>query len=164
MEDDEAFAKKLKTLMDELKSDKQIEQIIIEHSKIQGGAEIGSVEQTTTRDGSVTQKVVTGVEVGKDLKIGNVKQQTDKEVAKDEKEAFIEELVEFEDGCGEWLSQELVDKGFYEYRAYFLAAAGIAEFEDCSRVDEISLDALKFPTRISIYQVFGDIKVQGKCV
>ncbi len=76
MEDDEAFAKKLKTLMDELKSDKQVKDIIIEDSKIQGGAEIGDVEQTTTRGGSVTQKVVTGVEVGKDLKIGNVKQRS----------------------------------------------------------------------------------------
>ncbi|NES87321.1 MAG: hypothetical protein F6K10_41740 [Moorea sp. SIO2B7] len=59
------------------------------------------------------------------------------ELAKEQKEAFIEALVDFDDGCGKWLTQEGVDKGFYEYRAYWLAAAGIAEFGDCSRADEI---------------------------
>ena len=59
------------------------------------------------------------------------------EKLKQQKEAFVEDLVEFDDGFGEWLSQKGVDKGFYEYRAYFLAAAGITEFEDYSRADEI---------------------------
>jgi energy-coupling factor transporter ATP-binding protein EcfA2 len=49
------------------------------------------------------------------------------EVDKEQKEAFIKKLVEFEDGCGR----------FYSYRAYFLAAFGIAEFRGCERVDEI---------------------------
>ncbi|MEG4984663.1 HEAT repeat domain-containing protein [Microcoleus sp. BR0-C5] len=49
------------------------------------------------------------------------------EVGKEEKEAFIKALVKFKVG---W------DK-FYGYRAYFLAAAGIAEFKDCSLADEI---------------------------
>ena len=49
------------------------------------------------------------------------------EVGKKEKEAFIKALVKFKVG---W------DK-FYGYRAYFLAAAGIAEFKDCSLADEI---------------------------
>ncbi|MCU0546992.1 MAG: HEAT repeat domain-containing protein [Oscillatoriaceae cyanobacterium Prado104] len=49
------------------------------------------------------------------------------EVGKEEKEAFIKALVKFKVG---W------DK-FYRYRAYFLAAAGIAEFKDCSLADEI---------------------------
>ncbi|AFZ07200.1 putative signal transduction protein with Nacht domain [Oscillatoria nigro-viridis PCC 7112] len=49
------------------------------------------------------------------------------EVGKDEKEAFIKALVKFKVG---W------DK-FYGYRAYFLAAAGIAEFKDCRLADEI---------------------------
>ena len=61
----------------------------------------------------------------------------EKKVATVQKEAFIEALIEFDDGCGEWLNQVGVDKGFYEYRAYFLAAAGIAEFGDCSRADKI---------------------------
>ncbi|MEG4110692.1 MULTISPECIES: HEAT repeat domain-containing protein [unclassified Microcoleus] len=49
------------------------------------------------------------------------------EVGKEEKEAFIKALVKFK---VRW------DK-FYGYRAYFLAAAGIAEFKDCSLADEI---------------------------
>ncbi|MCC3590241.1 NACHT domain-containing protein [Microcoleus sp. PH2017_28_MFU_U_A] len=56
------------------------------------------------------------------------------EVGKEEKEGFIKALVEFEDGCGE----------FYEYRAYFLAAAGIAEFKDCSFADEIVSQVIKW--------------------
>ncbi|WP_373535817.1 HEAT repeat domain-containing protein [Microcoleus sp.] len=49
------------------------------------------------------------------------------EVGKKEKEAFIKALVKFEDGC----------YNFYKVRAYFLAAAGIAEFKNCSLADEI---------------------------
>jgi HEAT repeat protein/transcriptional regulator with XRE-family HTH domain len=44
------------------------------------------------------------------------------DVSKQEKQEFIKALVEFEDGC--WY--------FYRNRAYLLAAAGIAEFRDCS--------------------------------
>jgi HEAT repeat protein len=51
-----------------------------------------------------------------------------------QKEGFIEALIGFEDGCKEWLFGY---KGFYEYRAYFLAAAGIAEFKECRSADEI---------------------------
>ena len=76
MEDDEAFAQKLKELMDQLKSNEQVKQIFFKDVKIEGGAEIGDIEQTATGDGSVTQEAVTGVEVGKDLKIGNIKQQS----------------------------------------------------------------------------------------
>ncbi|WYL97594.2 MAG: HEAT repeat domain-containing protein [Gloeotrichia echinulata IR180] len=59
-----------------------------------------------------------------------------KNLGKEKKDAFIQALVTFKDGCGIWMWQD-VDKGFYDYRAYFLAAAGIAEFRDCSRTDEI---------------------------
>ncbi len=45
----------------------------------------------------------------------------------EQKEEFINALVKFEDRCGD----------FYKYRAYFIAAAGIAEFKDCSYTDEI---------------------------
>ena len=44
-----------------------------------------------------------------------------------QKEEFINALIKFEDRCGD----------FYKYRAYFIAAAGIAEFKDCSYTDEI---------------------------
>jgi DNA replication protein DnaC len=57
-------------------------------------------------------------------------------VKKEEKESFIEALIKFNDGCGEWVSEK-VDRGFYQYKAYFLAAVGIAEFKDCSSADEI---------------------------
>jgi HEAT repeat protein/energy-coupling factor transporter ATP-binding protein EcfA2/Fe-S-cluster formation regulator IscX/YfhJ len=49
------------------------------------------------------------------------------DVPKQEKEEFIKALVEFDDGC--WY--------FYRLRAYLLAAAGIAEFRDCSLRAEI---------------------------
>ncbi|MGJ5627802.1 NACHT domain-containing protein [Nostoc sp. CALU 1950] len=50
-----------------------------------------------------------------------------KDVAGEEKEEFIQALVEFDDGFGK----------FYWFQAYFLAANCIAEFRDCSRGDEI---------------------------
>ncbi len=49
------------------------------------------------------------------------------DVTKEQKESFLKALVEFEDGCS----------NFYKYRAYFLAAVGIAEFWDCKLADEI---------------------------
>jgi HEAT repeat protein/transcriptional regulator with XRE-family HTH domain/energy-coupling factor transporter ATP-binding protein EcfA2 len=56
------------------------------------------------------------------------------DVPKEQKEEFIKALVEFEDGC----------KDFYKYRAYFLAAVGIAEFENCSKADEIVAQVIKW--------------------
>jgi HEAT repeat protein len=53
------------------------------------------------------------------------------EVGKEEKEAFIKVLVEFEDG-------------FYHARSYFLAAAGIAEFKSSSLGDEIVSQIVKW--------------------
>jgi len=49
------------------------------------------------------------------------------DVERERKEQFIQALVEFEDECGD----------FYGYRAYFLAASGIAEFWNCNLADEI---------------------------
>jgi transcriptional regulator with XRE-family HTH domain len=57
-----------------------------------------------------------------------------KEVPDEQKEEFIQALVEFKDGCGR----------FYWYRAYFLAAAGIAEFRDCIRADRIVRQVVKW--------------------
>ncbi|MEG4799991.1 HEAT repeat domain-containing protein [Microcoleus sp. ARI1-B5] len=50
-----------------------------------------------------------------------------KDVDREEKEAFIQALVEFEDGCS----------SFYGFRAYFLATVLIDEFKDCSLGDAI---------------------------
>jgi energy-coupling factor transporter ATP-binding protein EcfA2 len=58
------------------------------------------------------------------------------EVTKQQKEEFIKALVSFDDGCGE--------NNFYGYRAYFLAAAGIAEFKGCSISDEVVAQIIKF--------------------
>ncbi|MGL4500494.1 MAG: HEAT repeat domain-containing protein, partial [Planktothrix sp.] len=64
------------------------------------------------------------------------------DVGSEEKEGFIRGLVEFEDGCAEWNFEE-VDRGLYEYRADFLAAAGINEFKACSLAVEIVLNVVK---------------------
>jgi hypothetical protein len=58
------------------------------------------------------------------------------EVTKQQKEEFIKALVSFDDGC--------VENNFYGYRAYFLAAAGIAEFKGCSISDEVVAQIIKF--------------------
>ncbi|WP_414513462.1 HEAT repeat domain-containing protein [Nostoc sp. PCC 9305] len=62
---------------------------------------------------------------------------------KQQKQEFIDALVNFQDRCGNW-ERENVDKGFYEYQSYFLAAAGIAEFKDCSQADEIVAQIVKW--------------------
>ncbi|MBD2007337.1 HEAT repeat domain-containing protein [Microcoleus vaginatus] len=50
-----------------------------------------------------------------------------KDVDREEKEAFIKALVEFDDGCNY----------FYGFRAYFLAGVLIDEFKDCALADAI---------------------------
>ncbi|QJB25850.1 HEAT repeat domain-containing protein [Limnospira fusiformis] len=56
------------------------------------------------------------------------------DIGDEEKEAFIRGLVEFEDGV----------RDFYEYQAFFLAAAGINEFKACSRAAEIVRQVVKW--------------------
>ncbi|MFL9458047.1 HEAT repeat domain-containing protein [Tolypothrix bouteillei VB521301_2] len=58
------------------------------------------------------------------------------DIKEEQKHEFIGALVNFQDRCGQWNRKD-VDKGFYEYKAYFLAAVGITELKDCSQVDEI---------------------------
>ncbi|MEH2383689.1 MAG: HEAT repeat domain-containing protein [Nostoc sp.] len=59
------------------------------------------------------------------------------DVKEQQKKDFIKALVEFEDGCNS--QSQIPDwKGFYEYRAYFIAAVGIAEFKDCDLADAIA--------------------------
>ncbi|MGB7375442.1 MAG: NACHT domain-containing protein, partial [Rivularia sp. (in: cyanobacteria)] len=53
-----------------------------------------------------------------------------------EKEEFIKTLVEFDDGCG--------DTNFYGFQTYFIAAAGIAEFKNCSKADKIVFQIVKW--------------------
>ncbi len=66
-----------------------------------------------------------------------------KDLAKEQKSELIKALMQFDDGCGEWSGNNQVDKGFYEYKAYFLGAAGIAEFKDFSQTDEIITQIIK---------------------
>ena len=56
------------------------------------------------------------------------------DVAKEQKEDFIQVLVEFKDDCSD----------FYHYRAYLLAAEALNYFKDCSREDAIALQILKW--------------------
>ncbi|MDB9444451.1 HEAT repeat domain-containing protein [Sphaerospermopsis kisseleviana CS-549] len=49
------------------------------------------------------------------------------DVNEEQKEAFIQALCSFQDGCGE----------FYQYRAFLLAAAGIDQFKECQLSDQI---------------------------
>ena len=56
------------------------------------------------------------------------------DVDKEDKEQFVKELIEFDSGCG----------SFYHFDAYFLAAAGIAEFRNCSKANEIVKQIVKW--------------------
>ncbi len=56
------------------------------------------------------------------------------EVPDEHKEAFIQTLIQFEDGCMD----------FYRYQAYFIGAIGVSEFKDCSKVDEIVSQIVKW--------------------
>ncbi|WP_449314332.1 NACHT domain-containing protein [Roseofilum reptotaenium] len=51
------------------------------------------------------------------------------DILDEQKKAFIEKLVNFNDGCGEWKFAD-INIGFYEYHAYCLAATGMTEFKD----------------------------------
>ncbi|MEZ2285322.1 HEAT repeat domain-containing protein [Microcoleus sp.] len=80
------------------------------------------------------------------------------EVGKEEKEGFIKALVKFKVG---W------DK-FYGYQAYFLAAAGIAEFKDCSLADGIVSRIVKwgfgyFDEEKQEWQTFPDPLADSSC-
>ncbi|WP_256874954.1 HEAT repeat domain-containing protein [Nostoc sp. C052] len=58
----------------------------------------------------------------------------EEEKVKQQKQQFIDALVNFQDGC----------QKFYDYRAYFLAATGIAEFREYFKVDDILRQILKW--------------------
>ncbi|MBC1221513.1 hypothetical protein GNF10_11755 [Nostoc sp. UCD121] len=57
-----------------------------------------------------------------------------KDVDKQQKEDFIQALIDFDDGCGD----------FYRYRAYFLAAEALSQFPECSLADAIVEQLLKW--------------------
>ncbi len=53
-----------------------------------------------------------------------------------QKEAFMEALVTFNDGCGQ--------ENFYGLRAYFLAAMALSEFPDCSFAEQICRQLIRW--------------------
>ena len=78
------------------------------------------------------------------------------DIVKEEKEDFITALVEFKDGCSP-VKSEIINRGFYQYRAYFLAAAGVNELKKCSRTKEIVTQVVYW----SFSNLFWDIKISA---
>ncbi|MEA5625046.1 HEAT repeat domain-containing protein [Nostoc sp. UHCC 0251] len=76
----------------------------------------------------------------------------EKKKKEEEKKEFIQALVEFNDGCGEFCAIDRVRKGFYEFRAYFLAAAGVDEWKNSYNADAIVAEIVKWG--------FGEFKVE----
>lgn len=75
MSTDLDFATQLETLIATLKTEPEIEQILLQGVKVKGNAKVGDIEQSSDRtSGNVTQKALVDVEVGGDLTIGNAKQ------------------------------------------------------------------------------------------
>ncbi|MBN3960769.1 HEAT repeat domain-containing protein, partial [Nostoc sp. NMS8] len=74
------------------------------------------------------------------------------DVERKEKEEFIQALVEFDDGCGEYRAIDRVTRGFYEFRAYFLAAAAVEEWKNSCNADAIVTEIVKWG--------FGEFKVE----
>ncbi|NJN08296.1 MAG: NACHT domain-containing protein [Richelia sp. RM2_1_2] len=66
------------------------------------------------------------------------------DVHKNNKNQFIRAITEFEDGCTPLFFKFFGRKGFYEYRANFLAAVGIAEYKDCDSVEQIVEQIIKW--------------------
>ncbi|WP_084613256.1 HEAT repeat domain-containing protein [Planktothrix rubescens] len=64
------------------------------------------------------------------------------DIADEEKEGFIQKLINFDDGCREW-SLKKSARGFYAYQSYFLAAFCIGEFKHCSVVFDIVKSIVK---------------------
>ncbi len=72
---DEVFAKELKALIEELKSNNQVNQRFLKGIDVSGSAEVGDISQSATSGGSVNQEAATDLKIGGDLKIGNIEQQ-----------------------------------------------------------------------------------------
>ena len=72
MEDDEAFAQKLKTLMDELKSDGKFNLSFMTDVDAEGKVKTGDINLKATRGNSVNEKAFVKVKTGGDIETGNV--------------------------------------------------------------------------------------------
>ncbi len=74
------------------------------------------------------------------------------DVGREKKEEFIQALMEFDDGCGECRAIDEVRRGFYEFRAYFLAAAAVDEWKNYCNADAIVAEIVKWG--------FGEFEVE----
>ncbi len=72
------------------------------------------------------------------------------DIASEQKEALMQALVTFEDGCGQ--------ANFYGFKAYLTAVRGLSEFPDCSLAQDIIEQLFKwgFPTREQKLSFEGD--------
>ncbi|MBD1937009.1 HEAT repeat domain-containing protein [Microcoleus sp. FACHB-68] len=81
---------------------------------------------------------------------------------KSQKNAFLQALVEFQDGCNEFFFGDC--KGFYDYRAYFLAAAGIAEFKEANLASEIIQEILKWGFGTEVKEGSYSDEIYKQCI
>ena len=72
MEDDEAFAQKLKELMDELKSDEKLNLSFMTDVDAEGNVKTGDINLKATRGNSVNEEAFVKVKTGGDIETGNV--------------------------------------------------------------------------------------------
>ena len=72
MEDDKAFAKKLKELMDELKSEGKFNISLMTDVDAEGNVKTGDINLKATRGNSVQEKAFVKVKTGGDIETGNI--------------------------------------------------------------------------------------------
>lgn len=73
------------------------------------------------------------------------------DIPKQQKEDFIRVLINFDDNCG----------GFYQYRAYFLAAEVLNYFPECSNGDRIVKQLLDWSYLYFGWQLFPQRLVEA---
>ncbi|MEL7006166.1 MAG: hypothetical protein AAFN93_26075, partial [Bacteroidota bacterium] len=71
---DKAFENLLKSLIDELKSDSQGNQVLLKDIDVDGNAEIGDIIQSAEFNDEIDQEAATNLKIRGDLKIGNIQQ------------------------------------------------------------------------------------------
>ncbi|MEM9274016.1 MAG: hypothetical protein AAGA80_13755 [Cyanobacteria bacterium P01_F01_bin.143] len=74
MEADPLFATELTEIVEELQAEPNLKQIFLKQVIVKGTAEIAGINQEATGKGTVTQEAFVDVQVGGDLKIGQVNQ------------------------------------------------------------------------------------------
>ena len=72
MEDDEVFAKKLKALMNELKSDGKFNLSFMTDVDAEGNVKTGDIKMKATGGNSVNEKAFVKVKTGGDIETGNI--------------------------------------------------------------------------------------------